>query len=416
MQKKSTLFVALFMAAMAPATTTVFAQSSCPNAKVLWAENFGSGTTATSDPNVVALTYQATGILENEGVYRIINSTQQKPEWHLSGDHTGNTEGKMLVANGQAETFYQKVITNTSGFSEGSFNASLYIMNVDVQPTCSPNPLLPIITFNVEYKNASGNWISFAGSPFTGAAIPQTVTPTWVYVGGSFTLPSLGNFAPTQLRLTISDGTVGGCGNDFAVDDISFSQCPEGGPTPVTFLDLNAYSKNNGVSIEWSTSQEINSKSFTVEKSRNGSTDWSEAGTINAAGNSQVVKQYSLFDAKPYSGINYYRIKQADQNGELRYSKVVMVKTSFVKTAISILSNPFQSVLKLSVTSDEVQEVTARIMDITGREVATEKWTTTAGDSRKDLNSTLRLQKGMYIISIQNNEGKNIFNGKVIKQ
>lgn len=416
MQKKSTLFVALFMSAMVPASTTVVAQSSCPNAKVLWAENFGSGTTATSDPNVVSLTYQPAGSLENEGVYRIINSTQQKPEWHLSPDHTGNVDGKMLVANGQAETFYQKVITNTSGFSEGSFNVSLYIMNVDIQPTCAPNPLLPVITFKVEYMDAGGNWTAFAGSPYTGASIPQTTTPTWVYVGGTFTLSTLGTFAPKQLRITISDGTVGGCGNDFAIDDISFSQCPEGGPTPVTFLDLNAYSKNNGVSIEWSTSQEINSKSFTVEKSRNGSTDWAEAGTINAAGNSQVVKQYSLFDSKPYSGINYYRIKQADRNGELRYSKVVMVKTSFVKTGISVLSNPFQSTLKLSVTSDEVEEVTARIMDITGREVAIEKWTTAAGDSRKDLNSTLRLQKGMYIISIQNNEGKNIFNGKVIKQ
>lgn len=415
MQKKSTLFVALLMSAMVPASSVV-AQSTCPNANVLWAENFGSGNTVTSDPNVVSLTYQETGSLQNEGVYRIAKNTQQKPEWHFSTDHTGNVDGKMLVANGQAETFYQKVITNASGFSEGSFNASLYIMNVDVLPTCSPNPLLPIITFKVEYMDAGGSWTAFAGSPYTGAAIQQTATPTWVYVGGTFTLPSLGTFAPTQLRITISDGTAGGCGNDYAVDDISFSQCPEGGPTPVTFLDLNAYSKNNGVSIEWSTSQEINSKSFTVEKSRNGSTGWSEAGSVNAAGNSQVEKQYSLFDAKPYSGINYYRIKQADRNGEVRYSKVVMVKTSFVKTAISILSNPFQSVLKLSVSSDEVQEVTARIMDITGREVATEKWNVTTGDSRKDLNSTIRLQKGMYIVTIQNSNGKNIFNGKVIKQ
>lgn len=416
MQKKSTLFVALFMSAMVPASISVVAQSTCPNANVVWSENFGSGSTATSDPNVVSLTYQATGILENEGVYRIINNTQQKPEWHVSSDHTGNVEGKMLVANGQAETFYQRVVTNASGFSEGSFNASLYIMNVNIPPTCSPNPLVPVITFNVEYKDAGGNWTAFAGSPYTGAPVAQTTSPTWVYVGGTFTLPSMGTFAPTQLRVTISDGTSGGCGNDYAVDDITFSQCPEGGPTPVTFLDLNAYSKNNGVSIEWSTSQEINSKSFTVEKSRNGSSGWSEAGTVNAAGNSQVVKQYSLFDARPYSGINYYRIKQADRNGEVRYSKVVMVKTSFVKTAISILSNPFQSVLKLSVSSDEVQEVTARIMDITGREVATEKWTATSGDSKKDLNSTIRLQKGMYIISIQNSDGQNIFNGKVIKQ
>ena len=415
MQKKSTLFVALLMSAMVPATSVV-AQSSCPNARMIWVENFGAGTTSASNPDVVSLVYQSTGILENEGVYRIINNTQQKPEWHASADHTGNVDGRMLVANGQSETFYQKVITNTAGFTEGIYNASLQIMNVNIPPTCSPNPLVPIITFIVEYKDAGGNWTAFAGSPYTSAPVPQTTIPTWVNVNGTFVLPSLGNFVPMQIRITISDGTVGGCGNDFAVDDISFSQCPEGGPTPVTFLGVNAYSKNNGVSIEWSTSQEINSKSFTVEKSRDGNASWSEVGSVNAAGNSQVEKKYALFDARPYSGINYYRIKQADRNGEVRYSKVVMVKTSFVKTAIAILSNPFQSALKLSVSSEEAGEVSARIMDITGREVASEKWTVPAGDSKKDLNSTIRLQRGMYIITIQNSEGKNIFNGKVIKE
>src|SRR5579863_4694571 len=80
-----------------------FGQVECTNSTVLFSQTFGEGTTATSDPDVLTtgLTYQATGVLFNEGVYRVINNTQQKPEWQNSPDHTGDLNGKMEVINGQ---------------------------------------------------------------------------------------------------------------------------------------------------------------------------------------------------------------------------------------------------------------------------------------------------------------------------
>src|SRR5882672_4732356 len=84
-------------------TAKTYAQNNCANSTVLFSETFGTGTTATSNPDVLpsGLTYQATGSLASEGVYRVINSTQQKPEWHVSEDHTpGDISGKMLVVNG----------------------------------------------------------------------------------------------------------------------------------------------------------------------------------------------------------------------------------------------------------------------------------------------------------------------------
>lgn len=399
------------------ATSVINAQISCTNESVLWLENFGAGTTATSGTDVVSLIYQETGSLANEGTYRIINTTNQKPEWHASEDFTlDDVNGKMLVINGEAEPFYRRVANNAAGFAEGTYIASLYLMNVNTPGTCAPTPLVPVVSYNVEYLDATNNWVALGGSPYTASAVVQSATPTWVSIAASFVLPSTVFPAPTQLRLIIADGTVGGCGNDFAVDDIKFSLCPQGGPTPVTFLNINARQKGSGVSIDWSTSQEINSNYFEIQKSPDGNSNWNVVASVNGSGNSQVIKNYNAYDAKPLSGINYYRIKQVDKDGDFKFSKTVNVKLDLVKTGVSILANPFHSSLTVDFASVTDQIVFARLLDISGKQVAIEKWSVASGNTRKEFSNVGGLQRGMYMLSIVNNAGEVLFNSKVIKQ
>jgi hypothetical protein len=399
-------------------TSPIKAQITCNNATTIWSEDFGTGTTATSSPDVLTtgLVYQAAGSLKDEGCYRVINNTQQKPEWQVSPDHTGNTDGKMLVVNGQAEKFFQHTITDAHGFISGDYTVSLFIMNVDTSGICAPNPLLPIITFQVEYLDETGSWVLLSNSPYTAAAIPQTSSPTWVNIGAKFNLPPTGAFFPTQIRITLGDGTIGGCGNDFAIDDINFSLCPAGDVAPVTLTSFTARHNGNGVTIEWSTSQELNNNYFQVERSADGSTNWSVIATVMGAGNSQVVNNYNSYDASPLSGVNYYRLKQVDNDGKYVYSNTVTVKIDLQKTAISVLANPFYNTLSVNFVSLTSQTVTARLVDITGKQVAVEKWSVYNGTTKKDFTNVSDLQHGMYILSIINNTGEILFNGKVVKQ
>ncbi len=399
-------------------SSSVKAQSqfNCNGERVLWLETFGTGTTSTSSADVLTsgLTYQENGPLVAEGVYRVIDSTQQKPEWHVSRDHTGDVNGKMLVVNGQAETFFQHTIINPTGFIEGTYIASVYIMNVDTLGICGPEALLTKLSFIVEYLSSSNTWVPLNGSPFIAAALPQTHSPVWVNQGASFTLPSTGNFIPTQIRITLGDGTIGGCGNDFAMDDVKFSYCAEGGPMPVELTSFTAHNKGTGVSLDWSTSQEINNSYFQVEKSVNG-TDWAIVAKVTGAGNSQKVKNYNAFDANPTSGINYYRLKQVDFDGNFKYSRTVTVKIDGPKTAISVLTNPFHSTLSVQFNSASSQIVSARLMDITGKQVISENWSVTSGNMKKDF-SVSSIPQGMYILTIINNSGEILYTGKVVKQ
>lgn len=418
MKKKSTLtlFLSLLLGSIfVLSTATTSAQITCNNENVLWLEDFGSGTTVSNNPDVVSLVYQPTGSLAAEGTYRVTTNTQQKPEWHASTDHTGNADGKMLVVNGQAETFYRTVITNPHGFADGTYSVSLWIMNVNTPGTCAPNPLLPVMSFTVEYLDASNTWVSLAGSPYVASAIGQSATPVWVNVGSYFNLPPMGTFAPNRIRITIGDGTIGGCGNDFAADDIKFAQCPEGGPTPVTFVDVTAKQKGAGVSIDWSTSQEINNNYFEAERSADGNNGWQSVGRVAGAGNSQVAHQYNAFDANPYSGMNYYRVRQVDKDGKSSYSKTVSLRVDNNGSRVSIIANPFRSTLKVQF-SGVSQQVNARLVDLTGKQVARETWNIANGESTQQFTNISSLQKGIYILSVQNKNGEVLFNGKVIKQ
>ena len=394
------------------------AQITCDNATTIWSEDFGTGTTASPSPDVLTsgLTYSPSGPLTDEGFYRVINNTQQKPEWQASSDHTGNADGKMLVVNGQAERFFQHTITDTRGFVSGDYTVSLYLMNIDTAGICGPDALLPVISFQVQYLNASGAWVDLSGSPFTAQPVSQTSSPTWVNLGSKFTLSLPDGFFPTQIRITLGDGTEGGCGNDFAMDDINFSLCPAGGLTPVTLTSFSAQRKGSGVSINWSTSQELNNSYFQVERSADGSTGWASIATVIGAGNSQVVHNYNSFDNSPLSGVNYYRLRQVDNDGKYAYSNTVAVKMDLLKAAISVIANPFYSNLSVRIESPVSQSLTARLVDITGKQIAVEKWDVSNGSVRKDFSNIGSLQHGMYILSIVNNTGEILFNGKVIKQ
>ena len=397
---------------------SLLAQVFCANETAYFTENFGAGTTPSSNPDIIttALTYQPAGELFDEGVYRVINNVQQKPDWHNSPDHTGNTDGKMLVINGNGNTFYSHSIYNASGFPAGYYSASMFFMNVNRENLCGPAILLPDVTFKVEYQAQDNSWVELIGSPVTVASVPITPAPVWVQLGGVFTLPTTGNFNVQNFKLTLSDGLTGGCGNDYAIDDIKLATCPSGGPLPVEFLSVSAKQKGAGVAVNWATATEISNKYFDVEKSIDGGLNWRLVTTNKTSGNSSVVKQYNAYDAKPVAGTNYYRIKQVDMDGKYKYSITVNVKVNIDKTNASVIANPFINNIAVDFLSKSNQSITLTLSDVTGKRIATDRWAIPKGSSRKTFDKVNGIQKGIYVLSIVDENGSIIYNGKLVKQ
>jgi hypothetical protein len=111
-----------------------------------------------------------------------------------------------------------------------------------------------------------------------------------------------------------------------------------GGPQPVKFLNFTATRQNKVVDLNWQTAQEINSKHFDVQFSRDG-VNWQSIGIVNAAGFSNTSRSYSFVHTTPVNGINFYRLKQVDIDAKFEYSITRTVNFNTI-TSITLMPNP----------------------------------------------------------------------------
>lgn len=168
---------------------------------------------------------RVSGSCPNDGYYSYISNSDNcfNGDWHtLSEDHTpGDESGNMMLVNASYTTG-AFLSTTVSGFKPGAvYELSVWMMNVCRPTDKCPSPLLPDITIRLQtLKGQSVAQLS------TGE-LRRKQTPEWTQYKAVFTVPK----AETSFRLVMTNHTPGGCGNDFALDDISFRECVK--PPPV---------------------------------------------------------------------------------------------------------------------------------------------------------------------------------------
>ena len=127
-------------------------------------------------------------------------------------------------------------------------------------------------------------------------------------------------------------------------------------PLPVKLISFGASPAGKEIKVYWQTSSEINSSFFDVEKSVDGR-NWKFTGTVKAAGNSNTVLNYQLYDTHPVNGLNYYRLKSIDTDGKFTYSSVAIVHFKIGSVAnITVYPNPVKYQFTLSIAG--IQSIT----------------------------------------------------------
>ena len=158
----------------------------------------------------------------SDGSYTITNNTQScfSNSWQtLTEDHTPNdVNGYMMLVNASITPgdFFIDTVYGLCANTNYEFGA--WITNVLLPTSCSPNPIHPALKFNIETTSGV-----ILGTYLTGN-IFETDRPVWKQYGLFFTTPA--NTNTVVIRLT--NNAPGGCGNDLALDDITFKPC---GPT-----------------------------------------------------------------------------------------------------------------------------------------------------------------------------------------
>ncbi|MET4107412.1 hypothetical protein ABIB60_002779 [Hymenobacter sp. UYP22] len=137
-------------------------------------------------------------------------------------------------------------------------------------------------------------------------------------------------------------------------------------PLPVTLTRFGAVSQGVGISASWETAQELNSAYFVLERSGNGQV-FEPVGKIAAAGTTQQHQRYAYLDAAPLPGINYYRLRQVDQDGTEALSAVVSVTFRGGLAARATLApNPNQGTVIVRVELPQAAPAVLELLDVRG--------------------------------------------------
>ncbi|MFT3908618.1 MAG: lamin tail domain-containing protein [Ferruginibacter sp.] len=172
------------------------------------------------------------------------------------------------------------------------------------------------------------------------------------------------------------------------------------GILPVRLTSFTAQKENKTVKLNWSTSQEINSSHFVVQRSGDGRT-WKDITSVTAAGNSNTKIDYTTTDNAPLNGINFYRIKEIDMNGKFDYSETRTILFSS-KFEISVTPNPAVDFINVYISKENNKPSTIILMDVNGRQL--KNYAT--NESSYKINSNL-LTPGVYFIRVVN-EGMSV--------
>jgi hypothetical protein len=135
--------------------------------------------------------------------------------WHtLESDHTaGDAEGRMMIVNASYNPgpFF---ILNIAGLKAGAtYQLANWLMNI-----CDPGYECTSIPPLIKVSIFSGGRVL---SSFTTGEIAPSPTPQWKKYVAEFTLPQ----DVSAITLQMEDTNPGGCGNDFALDDITLQEC-----------------------------------------------------------------------------------------------------------------------------------------------------------------------------------------------
>lgn len=144
-----------------------------------------------------------------------------------------------------------------------------------------------------------------------------------------------------------------------------------GGFLPIELLSFNAIKANNHVNLNWVTSSEIYNDHFVVERSLNG-TEFTELAVVKTKaknGNSKSPLSYTTLDPAPNPGTTYYRLKQADQNGTVKYFQTVSVKFDKVNpVSFVVFPNPNKGEFTIDISGiEQNNEVELTVMDLKGK-------------------------------------------------
>lgn len=212
-------YAALLFSFIAFALVAKSQQYDCSNAYPVFKIDFGDE----SKPQEMQLVYiqkfysRTSSQCPEDGEYNFVSSATNcfNDNWYnVVKDHTpGSSNGRMMLVNaaGRPSAFFTYLITGLKDNAHYTFSA--WFLNV-CRPYAECTSILPQIRTLITDR---GKILASARS----GEIKKSGPGGWQQITGEFTLPA----GTTSCLIFMETEVPGGCGNDFAMDDIEIKMC-----------------------------------------------------------------------------------------------------------------------------------------------------------------------------------------------
>lgn len=247
------------------------------------------------------------------------------------------------------------------------------------------------------------------GDGYTFSTTTNALLGPNIFLGGSGDGYTAQSLAGQLLGFNIY---VGGSGDGFASAFVASAALP------LTLESFTAERRKTDAFLQWTTSNELNTSHFEVEKSADG-INFNSIGKQKASGNSTTVRTYEFTDVNALQNISavhntlYYRLRTFDKDGKYYYSGIVVLKfdSANKQTVLTVYPNPAHAFIVITVNPELLQrKPVIRLTNMNGNMVAVKS--VTASSERVAMST---LPAGIYILTVSDALG-NHYIQKIIKE
>ena len=360
---------------------------------------FGAGSNPGPSLTAATTSYQYVSTdCPNDGFYTVRNSTANcfGNSWHsLTRDHTGDPNGYFMLVNAsfQPSAFYLDTVKALCSGTTYEFAA--WVANVLLPSACSANGIQPNLTFTIEKTDGTILQTYNTGN------MPQVPAVTWQQFGFFFSTP----VGVSDIVLRIFNNSPGGCGNDLALDDITFRPCG-----PQLSASIINYTTNNltvcadtarTFTFNTTVSAGFNNPAFQWQESINGGA-WTD---IPGATTTSYTKN---FIASAATGSYAYRLSAAEA-GNMSSLKCRVASQALT---VNIVANPTTSATSNSPVCE------GNTLSLTATGGTTYQWTGvnsfSATGATTSINNAQSVNSGKYYVLVINSDGCSHFDSAIV--
>jgi YVTN family beta-propeller protein len=272
---------------------------------------------------------------------------------------SGNTTAKVWIETTQPAQFVKRhyEITPATGAATATGNVTLYFTQAEFNDFNAVNA----VKLPTSAADAAGiaNLVieKRSGISSNGTGLPATYTGSTVNID-----PADANIIwnATQSRWEVSFNVVGFSG---------FFVKTQGGVLRLTLVNFTGSKTGSGNLIQWQTANEINTKSFELErKLAVGSSQWATIASQLAVGSG--ANGYSYLDADKLDGTILYRLKMIDVDERFTYSNVIKL-TDQPRNQTTVYPNPITNKATLQIGDKKLLKTQANMIDANGKIIKT---------------------------------------------